>query len=93
MSDTVFHLGRKVLTDTEIKVLKKGLDFAPIQRKLNEPELGRDFKDFCCRTTLKWYSRDEPTPFFSKQPSFSSKLSWSLPAGHPNYVLLPNKKR
>ena len=38
MSDTVFNLSRKVLTDTEIKVLEKGLDFAPIQRKLNEPE-------------------------------------------------------
>ena len=36
--DTVFNLSRKVLTDTEIKVLEKGLDFAPIQRKLNEPE-------------------------------------------------------
>ena len=88
----VFHLGRKV-TDTETKVLKKGLDFAPIQRKLNEPELRRDFKDFCCRMTLKWYFRDEPTPFFSKQPSFSSKSSWSLLASHSKYVLLPNKKR
>ena len=38
MSDTVFNLSRKALTDTEIKVLEKRLDFAPIQRKLNEPE-------------------------------------------------------
>ena len=49
VSDTVFNLSRKVLTNTEIKVLEKGFDFASIQRKLNEPELRRDFKDFCRR--------------------------------------------
>ena len=84
VSDTVFNLSRKVLTDTEIKVLEKGLDFAPIQRKLNEPELRRDFKDFCRRMRLKWYFRDEPTPFFSEQPTSSPKSSWSPPVGHPN---------
>ena len=35
VSDTVFNLSRNVLTGTEIKVLEKGLDFAPILRKLN----------------------------------------------------------
>ena len=29
-SETVFNLSRKVLTETEIKILEKGLDFAPI---------------------------------------------------------------
>ena len=28
--DTVFNLSNKVLTEDEIKVLEKGLDFAPI---------------------------------------------------------------
>ena len=36
-SETIFDLSNRVLTDTEIEVLKKGLDFAPIQKKLNEP--------------------------------------------------------
>ena len=35
-SDTVFNLSNRVLTDIEIKVLEKGLDFSPIQRKNNE---------------------------------------------------------
>ena len=35
--------------DTEIRVFEKGLDFAPIQNKLSEPELRRDFKEFCRR--------------------------------------------
>ena len=39
--------------DMEIKVLEKGLDFALIQRKINEPELRRDFNEFCRRMRLK----------------------------------------
>ena len=84
MSDTVFNLNRIVLTDTEIKDLEKGLDFAPIQRKLNENELRRDLKDFCHRMRLKLHFRDKRTPRFSEQPFFSPKLSWSPPAGLPN---------
>ena len=44
-SNTVFNLSSKVLTDIEIKVLEKGLDFAPIQNKINEPELRSDFEE------------------------------------------------
>ena len=33
-SNTVFKLSRKVLTDTEIWIQGKGLDFAPIQNKI-----------------------------------------------------------
>ena len=47
LSDIVFNLGDKVPSDTEIRVLEKGLDFALIQNKINEPELRRDFKEFC----------------------------------------------
>ena len=42
-----------MLTNIETKVLEKGLDFAPIQRKINEPELIRDFNEFCRRMHLK----------------------------------------
>ena len=52
MSDTVFNLSNKVLTEDEIKVLAKGLDFAPIQRKVNEPKLRQDFENFCRRMRL-----------------------------------------
>ena len=36
-SETIVNLSHRVLTDTEIKVLEKGLDLASIQRKINEP--------------------------------------------------------
>ena len=47
--DNVFNLSNKVLSDTEIRVFEKGLDFAPVLNKLSEPELRRDFKEFCRR--------------------------------------------
>ena len=48
-SETTFNLSNWVLTDTEIKVLEKDLDFAPIQKKINEPELRSYFNEFCRR--------------------------------------------
>ena len=30
----------------EIKIIQKRLDYAPIQNKINGPELRRDFEDF-----------------------------------------------
>ena len=37
-SKSVFNLSKRLLTETEISILEKGLDFAPIQVPLNEPE-------------------------------------------------------
>ena len=45
--DTVFNLSKKNLSDAEIKVLEKGLDYAPIQNKINEPELRRNSENVC----------------------------------------------
>ena len=80
----MFNLNNKVLSDTEIRVLEKGLDFAPIQNKLNEPELRRDFKEFCQLLRLKWHFRNKPTPEFSDRPAFSPKSLWNPPTGHLN---------
>ena len=40
--ETIFNLSHRMLTDAVIKVLEKTLDFAPIQRNVNEPELRND---------------------------------------------------
>ena len=83
-SDTVFNLIKRVLTDAEISVLEKGLDYAPILNKINEPELRTDFEEFCRRMRLKWYFRNEPTSNFSEVPAFRTKSTWNPPKGHPN---------
>ena len=66
-----------MLTDAEIKVLEKVLEFAPIQRKINEPELKQDFNDFSRRMSLKWYFRDEIQEFSE------TKSTWNTPKGYP----------
>ena len=58
------------------------LDYAPIQRKMNEPELIHDFNDFCRRMRLKWHFRDEPNTF-SEIPAFRHESTWFPPKGHP----------
>ena len=69
-----------MLTDTKINVLEKGLDFAAIQKKMNEPELRSDFNEFCRRMRLKWNFRDE-SENFSKVSVFNPKSRWQLPQG------------
>ena len=83
-SDTVFTLSGRVLSEYEIKFLEKGLDFAPFQRKVNEPELRRDFQEFCRRMRIKWHFRNEISEDFSEVPAFPPKSSWNPPQGHPN---------
>ena len=81
-SKTVFMLSKKVLTETEIKVLEKGLDFAPIQKILNEPELRKYFAEFSRRMRCKWHFRNEVSENFSETPAFRPKSVWKLPKGH-----------
>ena len=70
-----------MLRDTEIKVLEKGLDFAPIQRKINEPEQRRDFNECYSRMRLKWHFGDE-SQGFNETPVFTTKSTWHPPKGH-----------
>ena len=70
----MLNLSNKVLSDSEIRVLERGL----------EPELRRHFKEFCRHMRLNWHFRNESTPEFSDQPDFSPKSLWDLPTGHPN---------
>ena len=72
------------MSDAEIKVLEKGLDYTPIQNKINEQELRNDFNEFCRRIRLKWYFRNKVTPNFDEVPAFRPTFSWNPPIGQPN---------
>ena len=69
-SKTVFNLSKKVPTEKEIKALEKGLDFTPIQKTLNEPELTKYFEKFSCRMRCRWYFHNEVSYNFSETPPF-----------------------
>ena len=51
-SDTVFGLSKKVLSETEMKVIAKALDFAPIQNNINGPKLRKDLEKVCRRMRI-----------------------------------------
>ena len=51
-SDAVFNSSWKVSMDNEIKVLEKGLDYAPIQRKIMNPNYKMILKSFVERCAL-----------------------------------------
>ena len=40
---------------------------------------------------LKWYFRNEDTPYFSEVPVFRPKSSWNPPKGHPNLEVFLNE--
>ena len=71
-----------MLTDTEIEVLEKSLDFLPIQRNINKPELRSDFNEFCRRMHLKSHFQDE-SEHFREVLVFNPKSRWQPPQGHP----------
>ena len=66
-----------VLSDNEINALAKDLDFEPVQRKINKPELRYDFGEFCRRMRTKWN-------FCSEKSAFHTKSSWNPPKGNPH---------
>ena len=44
VSKKLFNLGQRVLSETEIQVLEKGLVFAPAQISIHKPEFRRDLE-------------------------------------------------
>ena len=57
----------------DVKVLEKGLDFAPIQKTLNQPELRKYFEEFSRVMRCKWHFRNEVSENFSETPFFRLK--------------------
>ena len=90
-SDTVFNLSNKVLSQTEISVLEKGLGLVPTPNMINEADLRRDFNEFSRKMRCKWYFRDEPSEEFSEIPAFKPKSTWKPPAGDPCVELFLSK--
>ena len=80
---SVFNLSKRILIETEIRVLEKGLGFASTPTKINETDLGADFNEFARKTRCKWFFSTEPTENFSEAPAFRVKSNWNPPKGHP----------
>ena len=87
----MFNLSKKVLTETEIRVLKKILGFVPTTTKINETDVTADFNEFARRMRCKWFFHNEPPENFSEAPAFLIKLNWNPPKGHPAIEIFLSK--
>ena len=72
-------------------MLEKGLDFVPIQQYINEPDLCKDFQEFCRRMKIKCNFRNEPSQEFNIVPVFTCKSSWKKPLGYPYMEVFLNQ--
>ena len=86
-SENVFNLSHKILSETEIRVLSKGLQFLPTSFKIDEVDLRKDFNEFSRRMRNKWHLRDNATADFSEIPAFRPKSTWTPPKGCPSFEL------
>ena len=75
------------MSDTQIKILEKSVDYALIQNKVNELEIRQDFDEFSRKMSLKRYFRNEAAEDFSERPSFRCKSSWKPPQGNASLEL------
>ena len=74
----------KVLTETETKVVERGLHIAPIPKCINELELHRGLAELRRKMEIEWYFRNEINEDFSATPVFHPKSNWILPLSHTN---------
>ena len=77
ISKSVFNFNKNVLTETEIRVLEKGLGFALTPTKKNETDLRADFNEFSRKMRCKWFFHKEPTENFWEVSAFCVKSNWS----------------
>ena len=80
-------MSKNVPTETEIRILEKGLDFAPIQNSLNEPEHRRDFEEFSRRMRSEWHFRNGLSENFIETPAFRPKSVRKPPEDHKSFEM------
>ena len=78
VSEYVFNLSKKVLSQREINVLQKGLGFSPNQSFINEVDLRKDFNEFSRKMRCKWYFRSK-TQSSKEISTFHRKSTWTHP--------------
>ena len=92
-SDSAFILSKNVLSETEIKVLDKGLGSSPTPLFINEAGLQRDFDDFARKMRCKWFFTNESQYIPSEVSTCELKSTWNPPKGSPALELFLSKVR
>ena len=70
VSENVFNLSRRVLSESEIRLLSKGLKFVPTPVSINRAQLKLDLEEFGRRLKLKYHFRNHVSENFGHIPSY-----------------------
>ena len=62
VADNVFVIGDKVLSNSEISLLSRGLGFCPTPHNINDYELEQDFREFSRLMRCKYFFRNSARP-------------------------------
>ena len=79
VSQNVFNLSDRVLTENEIKVLDKGLNFVPTPEKLDRLQIKNDLEKLGRDIKLRMFYQNDLSPSFSEKPAFKVPSSWTPP--------------
>ena len=78
-SQNVFNLSDRVLTENEIKVLDKVLNFVPTPEKLDRLQIKNDLEKLGRDIKLRMFYQNDLSPSFSEKPAFKVPSSWTPP--------------
>ena len=70
VSDNVFNLSRRNISDAELNLLSKGLSFVPAPERIDCYQLKNDLERFERNIRSKMFYANEPTTSFSNSPAF-----------------------
>ena len=78
VSKNVVNLSKRTLSDLEISVLSKGLQFCPTPKHIDKGKLKEDLEVFGRKLRLRWHFRDEEgdfadAPVFRKKSTFNPR--------------------
>ena len=79
MLKNVLNLSNRVLTESEIRVLDKGVNFVATPEKLDCYQIKNDLERLGRNIKLKMYYKSEPKPAFSEKPAFKVPSNWTPP--------------
>ena len=80
ISQNVFNLSGRVLTENEIKVLDKGLNFVPTPEKLDRLQIKNDPEKLARDIKLRMFYQNDLPSLFSENTAFKIPSSWTPPS-------------
>ena len=82
---------KKVLSDTKIKVLGKGLGFSSKPLFMNDADLEINFDEFARNMWCKFYFKNESQDIPSELSTYKPKSTWNSPKYSPALELFLSK--